>query len=157
MSKLERFDGWTTLWLRNWLDGAIRVVFKVSKWRPVICVIPQGLVLGLVPFHIFANSVDSGISAPSAGCWWHPAVWCNHHPGGKGSAQRDLDRLEKWDCVKLMMFSKVKCKVLHPDQGNPKHKYRLGGEQIGSSPEEKDLRLLVKEKVLRDLRAPSLI
>jgi len=46
----------------------------------------------------------------------------------RDTIQRDRDRHEKWARMNLVKFNMANCKVLHMGQGNPKHKYRLGGE-----------------------------
>jgi len=35
---------------------------------------------------------------------------------------------------------------VHISQGNPKHKFKLGGERIESSPQEKDVGVMVDKK-----------
>jgi len=136
-------------WIENWLNGRTqRTVISgaESRWRHLTS--DQGSVLSPVLFSLFISDLDErtectltkfaddtklgGVADALEGC---------------AAILQDLDRLESWAQRNLMKFNKGKCRVLHLGRNNPMHQYRLGMDLQESSSAERDLVVLVNDKL----------
>ena len=66
---------------------------------------------------------------------------------GREAIQRDQDTLKEWTHENLTRCNNAKCKVLHLGQGSPRYVYRLGEELKENSSAEKELWVVLDEKL----------
>ncbi|PKU49588.1 rna-directed dna polymerase from mobile element jockey- hypothetical protein [Limosa lapponica baueri] len=98
--------------------------------------------------NIFINNLDDGIESTLTTFLDDTKLGAEvNMSGGRAILQRHLDWLEDWSSKNYIKFNKVKCKVLHLGQDNQNIQYWLGSVWLGSRVAERDLEVLVDNKL----------
>ena len=161
---LEKMRGYgitgsTLGWCKDFLSGRRqRVVIngEMSEWREVLSGVPQGSVIGPTMFVLFINDMPEAVHcfiqmfADDAKIFQTMAT-----DDDFTNFSNDLHSLQAWANTWQMVFNAKKCKVLHLGNSNPLHEYSMESTTLEAITEEKDLGVIVDDKLKFDRHAEA--
>ena len=141
-------------WCRSFLTGRKqRVVLNgaESNWYDVLSGVPQGSVLGPIFFVLFVNDMPSIVHNFVALFADDAKVFTTITENiDCVSLQEDLKNLQCWAATWQLNFNAKKCKVMHVGHKNEKFTYHMGDICLESVNEEKDLGVVIDDKLKFD-------
>ena len=111
-----------------------------SEWVKVESGVPQGSILGPLLFNIFIMDINNKLKNKIIKFADDTKLW------GKVDTREDIEGIRndlldlgKWSNENRMPFNVSKCRVMHMGNKNNREAYKLLGERIVETKEEKDL------------------
>ena len=159
--KLEKhgITGQIGQWIKAFLEHRKqRVVIRgfESDELDVLSGVPQGSVLGPILFLIFINDLPKCVNCPICLFADDSKMYCkvprenNTKPElerAHENLQEDLHEIHRWAEKWKMSFNVNKCKIMHLGYGNTKHEYNLNGTVLLETEAEKDLGVIIDNKL----------
>ena len=154
--KLETYGGLKgplLHWIRDFLRGReMRTVIRnrKSSWRQVVSGVPQGSVLAPVMFAIYVNDMTEGVSSYMS-LFADDAKLMRRVERREDceTLQEDLNTIRDWSVLWKMEFNVKKCGVIKfgHSRARPDFSYKLSDETIKAKSEERDLGVIVTDKM----------
>ena len=141
-------------WIRIFIKGRRqRVVVNGNKssWRAVISGLPQGSVIGPLLLLLVTNDIPNEIKCNIQLFADHANIFMTvKNEEDHEDLAKDLDNLENWARLWQMRFNVGKYKVLHLGRRNQHYEYNMGDLTLETATEEKDLGVIIDEKLKFD-------
>ena len=156
--KAHGVEGKVAAWVKAWLTDRtqrVSVRGKFSSWQQVLSGVPQGSVLGPVLFTIFINDLDSSVTRQQIIKKFADDTKVAQVLNGPEDAeelQRTLDSLCEWARTWGMAFNVEKCHVMHLGLNNQRQEYRMNGSRLSTTECERDIGVLVSNKLKPSLQ-----
>ena len=151
----------------NWIEAFLnqrtqRVIVRGMASEPfdVTSGVPQGSVLGPILFLLYINDLPLEVVSPVSLFADDSKIFSKiisdknrsetNNANGNETLQKDLNNVRNWASKWKMEFNVDKCKIMHLGKTNPKHTYTMDGSNLTITTEEKDLGVLVDDKLKFD-------
>ncbi len=138
-------------WSSSFLTGRKQRVIvngEQSEWTDVLSGVPQGSVLGPLFFVVFINDMPEAVDN-------HIALFADDaklfssvdNPTEHEDLLQDVTSLQQWAEKWQLRFNATKCKVLHLGRQNENYRYRMGDVELEVTTEEKDLGVMIDNRL----------